>query len=90
MATVKKGADTGGVRGSCGKNGCTRYLYLKPNRLADNGKFYHPACLPKGKTFQVEGAIPKAITLEAWNTAERTLASKVAKRKAEREAAKKA
>lgn len=82
----KRGTDTGAVRGECGKNGCGRFLYLKPNRLADNGKYYHPECLPRSATMTVEGSIPKADTVARWTGEGRTLAVQREARKAEREA----
>ena len=87
MASTK-GKDTGGTTASCGKAGCTKRLFCKPNRLTESGTYYHPECLPRGKKFLHDGPIPKAVTVEAWTQAERRVADKVAARKAEREASK--
>ena len=44
---------------------CGRELIPKPNRkIKGANRWYHPECLPAGKHFEREGAIPKDETRE--------------------------
>jgi len=52
-----------GKRGTCEVRGCGKVIFLKPNRLDSDNRY---KCADHLKSPKVDGPIPKAQTLAAW------------------------